>query len=115
MKVLKYKLFKRLSEQDFVKQKTPEQAIFEDLKNSFEQSIIDKEFTLSTSDKNESYLNSIKNKKPKEYEKLKNDEDFIILSKDEYKEMKESIKQRKEAKARLLKQGYPDLKNYVYL
>lgn len=115
MKTLKYKLFKRLSEKDFVKQKQPEQMIFDELKDSIDQSIMDSEFTLKTSDQNESYLNSIKHKNPKEYEKLSKDEDFIRLSKDEYRKMKETIRERKEAKARLIKQGYPDLKNYVYL
>ena len=115
MKMLKYKLFKKLSEKDLVKAKQPEQLIFDNLKYSFEQSIIDGEYTLKKSDENKGYLDSIKHKNPKEYERLQKDEDFVKLSKEEYKELKEYIKQRKEAKARLLKQGYPELKNYVYL
>lgn len=38
-----------------------------------------------------------------------------VLSKQEYLELRQQIKDRKEEKAKLIKQGFPKLKNYVYL
>jgi len=115
IKFLRHKYFHKLDEKDFVKLKQPETIIMENLKESYENSILNYEDSLRVSDSNNDYLTIIKKNNKSKYEALKDKEDFEVLSKDDYKQLKKSIKERKEAKANLLKQGFPKLKNYVYL
>jgi hypothetical protein len=115
IKYLRYQFFRELNDEDFVKRKLPETLIMENLKKSYEDSILDYEDTLKQSDRQESYLNTLKETNKQFYDKVKDTDKFEVLSRNEYKALKEKIKERKEAKAKLLKQGYPKLKNYVYL
>lgn len=115
IKHIKYVMFKKLQDKDFVKTKQPEAFIMEQMKKSYEQSIIDGEESLRRSDENYDYLKNLKAQDKEQYNRVKNSEDLEVLSKAQYQELRASIKAKKEAKAKLLKQGFSGLKNYVYL
>lgn len=114
-KQIKYTMFKKLQDKDFVKAKQPEAFIMEQVKQSYEQSIIDAEDSLRKSDENLDYLRNLKAQNKEKYDKVKRSGELDVLSKAQYQELRASIKAKKEAKAKLLKQGFPSLKNYVYL
>lgn len=114
-KQIKYTMFKKLQDKDFVKTKQPEAFIMEQMKQSYEQSIIDAEDSLRKSDENLDYLRNLKAQNKEKYDKVKRSGELDVLSKAQYQELRASIKAKKEAKAKLLKQGFPSLKNYVYL
>lgn len=115
IKAIRHQAFKKLGDEDFVAQKHPEAVVLERLKKSIEDSVNFYEDSIEASEKNNDYLNQLKKSNYKEYSKLKDDEKFKVMSKEEYQKLKQQIKERKEAKAKLIKQGFPSLKNYVYL
>jgi len=115
IKKLRYKYFKRLDHEDFVRAQVPETLAMEKLQKSYDQSILNYEGSLQSSDNNADYLDTLKRHNKELYNRYVEDEDYKVMSKDEYRKLRMQIKEKKEAKARLLKQGFPSLKNYVYL
>lgn len=111
---LRHKYMKKMSQSDFVKNQLPEEIVMENLKKSYEQSVINDQEILSRSDMHSDYLSKLKNKNVNIDMETKNI-GSEILTKEEYAKLRAQIKERKEAKAKLIKQGFPSLKNYVYL
>lgn len=114
IKKLRYKYFKKLQPEDFVKSQIPEKVALDKIQKSYEQSILNYENTLVEDDKNRDYLQSLK-KDSREYDDAYLNPDMQLLSKGKYQKLRQQLKDKKEAKARLLKQGFPTLENYVYL
>jgi hypothetical protein len=112
---LRHKYMKKMSQSDFVKNQLPEEMVMESLKNSYEQSVINDQNIMSNSDMQSDYLSKLKKKDTNIYDEVKQNIGGEILTKEEYAQLRSQIKQRKEAKAKLIQQGFPSLKNYVYL
>jgi hypothetical protein len=112
---LRNKYMKKMSQNDFVKNQLPEEMVMESLKNSYEQSVINDQKIMSDSDMHSDYLSKLKRKNNNIYDEVKQNIGGEILTKEEYAQLRAQIKQRKEAKAKLIQQGFPSLKNYVYL
>ena len=115
IKKLRYKYFNKLSQDDFVKAQVPEKVVMEKLKQSYTNTVLNHEASIDRSNYNADYLANLKRKDKKLYEDIKHNPDMQVMSKEDYSRLREQIKEKKEAKARLLKQGFPSLKNYVYL
>lgn len=112
---LRHKYMKKMSQSDFVKNQLPEEMVMENLKKSYEQGVINDQNILTRSDMHSDYLSKLKQKNSNSYEEAKANIGSEILTKEEYAKLRAQIKERKEAKAKLIKQGFPSLKNYVYL
>lgn len=112
---LRHKYMKKMGQNDFVKNQLPEEMVMESLKNSYEQSVINDQKIMSNSDMQSDYLSKLKKKDTNIYDEVKQNIGGEILTKEEYAQLRAQIKQRKEAKAKLIQQGFPSLKNYVYL
>jgi hypothetical protein len=112
---LRHKYMKKMGQNDFVKNQLPEEMVMESLKNSYEQSVINDQKIMSNSDMHSDYLSKLKKKDNHIYDEVKQNIGSEILTKEEYAQLRAQIKQRKEAKAKLIQQGFPSLKNYVYL
>lgn len=114
IKKLRYKYFNKLGKEDFVKPQMAEEVIMDRLQKSYDQSVLNYEASLQESDRHQDYLNSVKGNS-KAYEEAIINPDINVMSKERYRDLRNKIKETKEAKARLLKQGFPTLENYVYL
>ena len=114
-KIKKFHMFYKVNEEDIIKKRLPETVIMERLRKEYERAILDREQALKTSDDNMNYLNKLKNQNKRKYYEVIDEDNHDVLSKEDYKKLKEEIRAKKQAKSMLLKQGYPDLKNYVYL
>jgi hypothetical protein len=115
MRKKKHMMLRELKEDDLVRERQPEALVMQRMQQHLDQRIQEGQMALNSSDDNENYLKSLKGKSKKKYQQAVENDSFEVLSKDDYRKLKAEIQEKKEAKAKLLKQGFPELKNYVYL